>query len=109
MTGVELKNDALDKQENRHGDFLREARRALVRTVLERGSGTADDVRAVLGKLPDGMNPNALGTVPRALLRAGVIEFAGYQASERAARRANPNRVWRLADRDKATAWLAAN
>lgn len=65
--------------------------------ILERGDGTADDVRDRV-PLPASIGPRAFGPGPAELARAGIIERAAYRPSARAAAHARPVSVWRLTE-----------
>ena len=49
--------------EAHRGRTIRNARRVLLQHLLDYGTATIDDVRAVI-ELPDGVDPVCLGTVP---------------------------------------------
>ncbi|MFH1417678.1 MAG: hypothetical protein ABII12_05250 [Planctomycetota bacterium] len=88
--------------------YVLRGRRALLRRLLDVGTGGADDVRDAVA-LPAGINPVCVGVVPGPLARAGVIERVSFAESRRPDAHARPITVWQLADRDAATAWLAAH
>ena len=88
----------------REGLLLR-GRRALLAALLELGEATADDVRDAVA-VPAGIDPVALGAVPGALARAGIIRRAGYRASIRAEAHVRPVSIWQLSDREAAIAWM---
>jgi hypothetical protein len=93
-----------------HRDVLiRRARRALLSQLLGAGTATADDVVDRIGPTGNGIDPRWLGTVPRPLALAGIIRRIGYTKSARPTRHASVLSVWELADRAKATSWLARN
>ena len=85
--------------------FILRGRRALLTALCDRGTATADDVRAVV-ELPPEVNPVCLGTVPGPLAAAGIIEADGFAKSTRPESHARPVQLWRLADRAAALAWL---
>lgn len=91
--------------EARRRSFVRCGQRALLKTLLERDTATADDVRAAV-ELPPGIDPKCLGAVPGALVRAGIIIRDGYVPTARADAHARPVSVWRLIDRAAAEQWL---
>ena len=88
--------------------LLTAGRRALILKVLESGSATIDDVRAVV-PIPMTANPKAFGAVPNALAKAGIIRRIGFVKSTRAIANARPISRWELADTAKAYAWLTAH
>lgn len=86
--------------------LINRGRRALLAAMLSGDeTATADDVRAAV-ELPEGINPNLFGSVPGLLARAGIIRLARLRLSARPERHAGLNRVWELADRPAALAWL---
>ncbi len=107
QTGEALKLAALKLLSERRADFIGQARRAMLRVLLDRGEATADDVRAAV-TIPDELDPKLFGAVPSALAAEGFIAPAGYKRSKRPVAHARPLTVWRLADRPGAEAWLAA-
>ena len=88
--------------------YLRAARRALLIVLMERGTGTINDVRRVL-PVPSGINPKTLGAVPGALARARIIRAVGFEKTDRAIAHARHVSRWELVDPSKAIAWLAAH
>jgi hypothetical protein len=80
----------------------------LLTALADRPTVTADDV-AVAVQIPEGIDPRLLGAVPGELARAGLIEADGYTKSRRRSRHASIQTIWRLADREAARRWLAAN
>jgi hypothetical protein len=80
----------------------------LLTALADRPTATADDVAAAV-EIPDGIDPRLLGAVPGELARAGLIKVDGFEKSRRRSRRASVQIVWRLADREAARRWLAAN
>jgi len=87
---------------------VRDLTRAALRLALERGTLTADDVRAVVA-IPPGVRPVVVGAAVRYLAEAGIIRRIGYRPSTRAAAHARPLAVWTLADAGAARDWLAAH
>jgi hypothetical protein len=105
----ERRRDAAHDLHRRYRDTLiRRAQRVLLRTLLERGTATADDVRAGID-LPAGVDPVCLGAVPTPLARAGIIRRLGYAETTRPCAHARPVSVWELVDRAAAEAWLIAH
>jgi hypothetical protein len=88
--------------------LVRAGRRALLTALADRPSATADDVAAAV-QIPEGIDPRLLGSVPGELARAGLIEADGFTKSRRRSRHASIQTIWRLADREAARRWLAAN
>lgn len=88
--------------------LVRDIQRAAVRLALTAETFTADDLRAAVD-IPPGVNPKVVGAAVRALAGADIIRKAGTKNSTRKEAHARPNAVWKLADRVKATAWLAVN
>jgi hypothetical protein len=86
--------------------YIRRGRRSLLIRLLATGTATADDVRAAV-ELPPGLNPKLFGVVPGPLAEAHIIRSVGYLRSRRPAAHARDLRVWELADRSAALAWLA--
>lgn len=104
--GERLKRAALNLLTELRADIIAEARRAMLRVLLDKGEATADDVRAVV-TIPDEMNPKLFGAVPSELAAEGFIEAAGFVRSKRPKAHARPLTRWRLIDRPGAEAWLA--
>ncbi|MGD9827109.1 MAG: hypothetical protein AB7E70_20275 [Hyphomicrobiaceae bacterium] len=77
---------------SRHHGWLTEARRVALQLAHEKGTVTADDVRAAGVETPDGASPNVWGSV---FLR-DVFEHVGYTHSARPEAHRNLLRVWRL-------------
>ncbi|QEL14039.1 hypothetical protein [Limnoglobus roseus] len=94
--------------EERRERLIRHARRVLLRRLLAEGTATIDDVRAAVA-VPTDVDPKFFGAVPLKLAKAGIIAKNGYAESERAEAHGRPVIRWRLIDRAKAEAWLAAN
>ena len=103
--GERRKTNAHTLLEVRRDVCILRGRRALLTTLLYRGTATADDVRGALN-LPGNIDPVCLGAVPGPLVRAGIIEAAGFAKSRRADAHARPVQVWHLSDRVAALAWL---
>jgi hypothetical protein len=106
--GEARKQEGLAMLRDRRAIYVRRGQRALLACLLRRGTATADDVRDVV-TLPEGIDPRLFGSVPGTLAQAGIIESVGFQKTSRAAGHARPVTIWRLLDREKALAWLAAN
>lgn len=86
---------------------VRDLTRAALGIALERGTLTADDVRAVV-PIPPGIRPCVAGAAIRDA--AGILTQTGeYIRSRRPEAHARPLPVWRLADAAGAAAWLAAH
>lgn len=107
-TAETRKGQALAGLADRNAPIIRAAQRALVSHLLDNGTATIDDVRDRV-PLPEGTNPKVFGTIPAALVTAGVIAPAGFVKSRRPESHARPVTVWRLIDRDAALRWLAEN
>lgn len=103
--GVRRRDAAHDLQHVHRDCLIRRGQRVLLLTLLDRGTATADDVRAGID-LPDGIDPVCLGAVPTALARAGIIRRAGYVETTRPVAHARPVSVWVIADHAAAVAWL---
>jgi len=106
VEGESRKAAALAYLAQKRAVYIRQAQRALLLALLERGNATADDIRAKV-KLPAGLNPKLFGAAPGPLARKGIIEPAGFRNTHRPEAHARTLRVWRLADRAKAEEWLA--
>jgi hypothetical protein len=104
--GERRKDAAHDLLEARRDILIRRARRALLTHLLDADTATADDVAALIGPTPDGIDPRFLGTVPGPLARAGIIRRVGFDPSARPSRNASILSRWELADRAAAVAWL---
>lgn len=106
MTGAVLKEQALYNVEAKedYGPWIEAGERALLSAILDSadGTATADDVRRLLGKLPDDLSRAWLGVVPMKLARAKIIECAGFTTSETPTRHTGIVRKWRLLDREAA-------
>lgn len=103
--GDRRKRAALDLHAAHRSALVLSAQRALLRHALDRGSATADDVRAAV-ELPPGCSPKAFGAAPGPLARAGIIERVGYAETCRPIAHARPTSVWRIRDRYRAERWL---
>jgi len=104
--GKERKRAELASLRERRAVFVRRGQRALLERLLQSDTATADDVRQTV-ELPNGLDPKLFGAVPGPLARAGIIEQAGYRATERPKAHSRPVIVWRLRDSEKALGWLA--
>lgn len=103
--GERRKGDALALLTDRREAVVRRAQRALLTTLLETGSATADDVRDQV-EVPEGVNPKCFGAAPGPLARAGIIRHTGFAKTCRPEGHARPVTVWALADRAAAERWL---
>ncbi len=108
VEGERRRDNALDLLSERREAVIRQAQRALLRLLLDRGTATADDVRSLV-ELPPGVNPKVFGAAPGALARLYIIEAAGFTPSCRPVAHARPVRVWQLIDRSAAEDWLRAH
>jgi hypothetical protein len=72
-TAQELKDQALDALEDRHRDWVLNARDVAVKVALDFGSVSINDVRPRC-PLPDGAHPSLYG----AIFRTPVLRPAGY-------------------------------
>jgi hypothetical protein len=106
--GNTRKQAAHTRLEAQRERYVRLGRRAFLVHLIEHGSATADDTRAVI-ELPDGINPKLFGAVPGPLARAGIIRRVAFTTTTRAVAHARPVSVWALADEAKAHAWLVEN
>ncbi len=106
LDGEQRKADAMALLAKRREIYVNRGRRALLRALLHSGTATADDVRAVV-KLPPGTGPKLFGSVPGALVRAGIIRADGFGKTSRPEGHARPVTVWKLVDRAGALRWLA--
>lgn len=105
--GEHLRDEALDALRIRRAAVVRDLTRAALRLALERGTLTADDVRAVV-PIPPGIRPCVAGAAIRDA--AGILTQTGeYVRSRRPVAHARPLPVWRLADATGAAAWLTAH
>jgi hypothetical protein len=87
--------------------YVRRARRALLRLLLERETATADDIAEMVEPTPDGIDERWRGTVPGALAELGIIVDTGWsKKSSRPVAHARKITIWGLADRAAALAWL---
>ncbi|NLF06430.1 MAG: hypothetical protein GX594_00405 [Pirellulaceae bacterium] len=104
--GERLKADALAAIEARRQVYVRRGRRVMLQKMLDGdGTATADDVREAV-KLPPGIDPRCLGSVPGAIAYLKLIRADGFVRSNRPERHASFIQVWRLADRAAAERWL---
>ena len=89
--------------------LVRDLARAAAQLAIDRGTLTADDVRAVVS-IPDEIRPVVNGAAMRDLADDGILVKTGeYRPSTRPETHCRPNPVWRLTDRNAALAWLAAH
>jgi hypothetical protein len=77
--------------------YIRQLQAAILRHVLYRGEVHAVDIVAAL-PVPEGVHPNAIGTVFSNLEASGLIEAVGFERSSRASRHRGVSRVWRICD-----------
>jgi hypothetical protein len=103
--GERRRDAALSLLRVRRAALVRDLTRAAVRLALERGTVTADDVRAVV-PIPEGIRPVVVGAAFRDAALAGILRRTGYRPSTRPAAHARPLAVWQLADQAAALAWL---
>lgn len=106
--GKRCRDAAHDLHHQYRDVVIRCAQRVLLRTLLQHGTATADDVRAGID-LPVGVDPVCLGAVPTPLARAGIIHRAGYAITTRGVAHARPVSVWELLNRTAAETWLIAH
>lgn len=103
--GERRRDDALDGHERTSPEVVYCGRVALLTILLERGTATMDDVRAVV-PVPPGVNPKAFGAVPGPLAKRSIIRKDGSRNTARPKAHARPLTVWALADRVKALAFV---
>lgn len=106
-SGETRRDDALARLRRHRAALVRDLARATVRIALDRGVLTADDLRDAV-PIPDGIRPVVVGAAMQAVADAGLISCIDYRRSRRPVAHARPVRVWQLADRAAALAWLAA-
>lgn len=106
--GEQRRDEAFALLADQRAVYVLRGRRALMRALLENETASADDVRALVD-LPPSIDPRCLGSVPVALVRAGIIRAAGFVRSGRPERHASWLQLWELADRAGALKWLAEN
>lgn len=104
--GERRRDAAHDLHRHYRDSIIRRGQRALLLALIDRGTATADDVRAAID-LPAGVNAVCLGAVPTPLARAGIIRRAGYITTTRPCAHARPVSIWELADAEAAERWLA--
>lgn len=73
--------------------WLLEAREVAVEIAREKGTVSADDVRAAGVETPEGSSPNVFGS----LFKDPRFAFDHFTESQRPSRHRNVIRVWRLA------------
>ena len=105
IEGERRKQDAFATLTTNRETVIRRAQRALLTTLLENGSATADDVRELV-ELPPGINAKCFGAAPGVLARAKIIRADGFAKTCRPVGHARPVTVWALADRSAAERWL---
>ena len=103
--GERRKRRTLTALEARRELFVLRGRRALLVTLLDAGSATADDVRDVV-TLPADIDPKLFGSVPSQLAFAGIIRADGFVKTSRPKAHARPIQRWALVNRDRAERWL---
>lgn len=106
--GEQLKREALNLLEEHRKVWVRRGRRALLMKLLVTGTATADVVHAAV-KLPPGVDPRCLGSVPGLLALKGIIRRVGFAQSNRPECHRTTVTVWELVDRAAAMAWLEDN
>lgn len=107
-TGRDRKEIQLSLHEAEHKQFMLLARRALIELLRSRDSATIDDLRPKI-TIPASVSCKAIGAIPTALAKAGVIRRAGFTESIRPEAHGRMLSAWTLADSAKASAWMAAN
>jgi hypothetical protein len=107
-TGRELKGAAILQHEENRAALILQSRLALLRHLLVHGTGTMDDVRAVM-TVPPGVSPTFFGGVPHALVAEEIITRDGYRPTKRPKAKDRPVAVWRLVNRQAAVEWIAEN
>lgn len=107
-TGAVRKSKALAGLAAGRAPLIRAAQRALLLHLVDNSTATIDDVRDRVA-LSEGTNPKVFGTIPAALVSAGIIAPAGFIKSRRPESHARPVTVWQLIDRDSALRWLDEN
>jgi hypothetical protein len=105
IEGERRKQDAFATLAATRETVVRRAQRALLTTILEAGTATADNVRELV-QLPPGIGPKCFGAAPGPLARAGIIRADGFAKTCRPVGHARPVTVWALADRPAAERWL---
>lgn len=108
VDGEAQRDRALNLLRVRRSALIRECSRAALRVVLDQGEVTADDIRPFV-EIPKDIKPVFVGTVFRDLADAQLIRFIGVRNSKRPEAHARSLKVWQLADRAAAEAWLIAN
>ena len=93
--------------QNTRSSVIGAAQRALIQAIFLNGEACADDIRAVV-EIPDGIHPSVIGSAVQGLAREGLIVAVKTQTAARPVAHSHLFRVWRLADQDRATAWLAS-
>jgi hypothetical protein len=106
--GERRRDEALTLLAEHRAALIRRAQRALLMRLLDTGTATADDVRAIV-ELPPGIDPRLMGAAVRSLACVRLIVSAGRTRSTRPAAHARWVDVWTLRDRAAAAAWLNDN
>lgn len=84
------------------------ARRVFATVLLQKGTATIDDVRAVVA-IPDGMNPVCMGPVPVPFARQNWIERVGFARTTRTEGHARPVSTWECRSPSAIGQWLIDN
>ena len=103
--GEQRKRRTLTALEARRELYVLRGRRALLVTLLDVGSATADDVHDAV-TLPADIKPTLFGSVPSPLAFAGIIRADGFVKTSRPKAKARPIQRWVLVNRAKAEQWL---
>jgi hypothetical protein len=106
--GERRRDEALTLLQLHRAVLVRRVQRVYLDLLLTRGPSTSDPVRALV-PIPPGIDPRLVGAAVRQLAELGLIRRAGLVRSTRPEAHSRDLAVWELADRDAATAWLAAH
>ena len=109
-TGEQLRDEALDILERYRAAYIRLGCRAMVAELLRSPEPISTDfARAAIGPIHRDIDWKFLGAIPRTLCGAGVMTPAGFTVTKIPESHARPIKLWGLADRVFAEAWLRDN
>ena len=106
--GERRKEEAFNTLEAHRARLILAGRRALLLSALRNGSATADDVRDAV-KVPPGINPKFLGTVPSPFAKANIIRAKRQVKTRRPVGHARFITEWEITNSVAAMEWLQTN
>ena len=99
--GEHLRDEAHGQLRAHRQHLIRAGEQVLMRKIIETGSATIDDVRAVV-PCPPGIDPRFFGAIPGPLAKCGAIKPIGITRTKREVAHARLLIKWGLGDLSKA-------